>query len=338
MLWLAPSLLGIALVAIVLWPGRGILARWRARRELARRTRREDALKHILKEEVNAGAASLASVAGALHIAENDAAVLLAELERDGLVTFVGRAPRLQPAGRELAQHVVRAHRVWESFLADQTGVSEADWHRYAERHEHLLTPAEVDRLASQLGDPLRDPHGDVIPAGGEAVAADLGQPLAQMGLGQRFSIVHLEDEPDAVYRHLIAAGLRNGLSGEVVGRTGDTLDLRVGPEGRPMRLNAVEAANVAVAPQTTTPTADVTLRELRRGQRAEVVGLSAACHGAARRRLLDLGFVPGTAVSLELSSPLGDPTAYRVRGTVVALRASQAGLVEVRLVPGGEA
>ncbi len=338
MLWLLPSLILLALVAVLVWPGRGLLARWRAQRELARRTRREDALKHILKEEVNAGSASLASVAGALHLPENDAAALLAELERDGLVTFVGRSPRLQPAGRQLAQHVVRAHRLWESFLADQTGVSEADWHRHAERHEHLLTPEQVDRLASQLGDPLHDPHGDPIPAGGEAVAADAGMPLAQLAAGQRFVVVHLEDEPDVIYRQLIAAGLRNGLSAEVTGRTGDTLDLRVAPEGRAIRLNAVQAANVAVSLQAAAPAAEVTLRELRRGQRAEVVGLSAACRGAARRRLLDLGFVPGTGVTLELASPLGDPTAYRVRGTVVALRASQASLVEVRLVPGGEA
>lgn len=338
MLWLFPSLILLALVAVLVWPGRGLLARWRAGRELARRTRREDALKHILKEEVNAGFASLASIAGALNIAENDAAKLLTELERDGLVTFVGRSPRLRPAGRELAQHVVRAHRLWESFLADQTGVAEADWHRHAERHEHLLTPAEVDRLASQLGDPLRDPHGDPIPAGGEAVAADAGQPLAQMAVGQRVLIVHLEDEPDVVYRQLIAAGLRNGLSAEVVGRAGDTLSLRVGAEGRAVTLDAVQAANVSVAVQAAAPVAEVTLRELRRGQRAEVVGLSAACRGAARRRLLDLGFVPGTGVTLELASPLGDPTAYRVRGTVVALRASQASLVEVRLAPGGEA
>jgi Fe2+ transport system protein FeoA len=44
----------------------------------------------------------------------------------------------------------------------------------------------------------------------------------------------------------------------------------------------------------------------------------------------LDLGFVPGTAVEIEMVSPGGDPTAYRVRGTVVALRREQANLVRI--------
>jgi ferrous iron transport protein A len=39
------------------------------------------------------------------------------------------------------------------------------------------------------------------------------------------------------------------------------------------------------------------------------------------KRRLLDLGFVPGCEVTVLQKSPLGDPTAYRVFQTTVALR-----------------
>ncbi|MCK7606157.1 ferrous iron transport protein A [Geobacillus stearothermophilus] len=39
------------------------------------------------------------------------------------------------------------------------------------------------------------------------------------------------------------------------------------------------------------------------------------------KRRLLDLGFVPGGEVKVGQRSPLGDPTAYRVCGTTIALR-----------------
>jgi len=49
------------------------------------------------------------------------------------------------------------------------------------------------------------------------------------------------------------------------------------------------------------------------------VTGLTA--EGLVRRRLLDLGFVPGTVVEAVGRSPFGDPTAYAVRGTVIALR-----------------
>lgn len=52
---------------------------------------------------------------------------------------------------------------------------------------------------------------------------------------------------------------------------------------------------------------------------------------GAERRALLDLGFVPGTVVERVYQSPLGDPTAYRLRSTLVALRNRQADAIEVR-------
>lgn len=51
---------------------------------------------------------------------------------------------------------------------------------------------------------------------------------------------------------------------------------------------------------------------------------------GAERRRMLDLGILPGTRVEVVMRSPLGDPTAYQVRGSVVALRREQAQLITV--------
>ncbi|MFT9599092.1 FeoA family protein [Mesobacillus sp.] len=48
---------------------------------------------------------------------------------------------------------------------------------------------------------------------------------------------------------------------------------------------------------------------------------LSLNIHGTMRRRLLDLGFVPGAIVEVVRRSPLGDPVVYRVSGASVALR-----------------
>jgi Fe2+ transport system protein FeoA len=50
---------------------------------------------------------------------------------------------------------------------------------------------------------------------------------------------------------------------------------------------------------------------------------------------LLDLGIVPGTAVTAEVRSPGGDPTAYRIRGTLIALRKNQANLIKIKKVEG---
>ena len=71
-------------------------------------------------------------------------------------------------------------------------------------------------------------------------------------------------------------------------------------------------------------------LARLQLGRKARVVGLLASCHGIQRRRLLDLGLVAGTIVEPELASASGDPTAYRIRGALVALRKNQATQIEV--------
>lgn len=48
------------------------------------------------------------------------------------------------------------------------------------------------------------------------------------------------------------------------------------------------------------------------------------------RRRLFDLGILPGTRIENVMLSPLGDPVAYRIRNSVVALRKEQTILIEV--------
>lgn len=57
----------------------------------------------------------------------------------------------------------------------------------------------------------------------------------------------------------------------------------------------------------------------------------------AGRRRLLDLGFAPGVPITPLFHSPLGDPTAYEIMGSIIALRREDAMQIEVNY-PMGEA
>ena len=70
------------------------------------------------------------------------------------------------------------------------------------------------------------------------------------------------------------------------------------------------------------------TLDRLPVGRQAAVAGLSAP--ESQRRRLLDLGFVPGGVVSAVQESPWGDPVAYAVCGAVIALRRADARQIAV--------
>lgn len=69
-------------------------------------------------------------------------------------------------------------------------------------------------------------------------------------------------------------------------------------------------------------------LDELAVNTVGKVVSLN--CEGAVRRRLLDLGIVAGTQIIPLLKSPSGDPTAFEIRGSIIALRKEDANLIEV--------
>ncbi|CAN5875829.1 FeoA family protein [soil metagenome] len=72
-----------------------------------------------------------------------------------------------------------------------------------------------------------------------------------------------------------------------------------------------------------------MTLDQLKIGRAATVTKIFST--NAERRRLLDLGILPGTRIENVMPSPLGDPVAYRIRSAVVALRREQAQLIEVQ-------
>lgn len=330
MIWAAFAVL---LLVLLLWPRWGAWAQWRRARRLAARARREDALKHILKTEANGREATLESVSGALQLSPRKTAGLLAELESGGLISFEGGRMQLSQQGRELATHVVRAHRLWESYLAERTGLTEEQWHRQAERQEHLLSRQQTEALAAQLGHPRTDPHGDAIPEPEAALPADRGASLNSLQPDAPAVITHVEDEPHTLYARLARRGLRPGVKICVLERTSNAV--RFWGHGREHRLSPLEAQSIGVEPLTGQTLKDLQhelyLHQLGPGQTARVLELSPACRGMERRRLLDLGFVPGTVVTVDMTSPLGDPRAYRLRGTLVALRQDQAQWVRVQ-------
>ena len=71
-----------------------------------------------------------------------------------------------------------------------------------------------------------------------------------------------------------------------------------------------------------------MTLDALPVGQHTTIVAVTG--NGALRRRLLELGLVPGTPIRRTGAAPLGEPLTFEVRGAVLALRKSEAARVEV--------
>ena len=294
----------------------GLLER---RRRERRRVAIEDALRLLHAAEERGARASIESLAGSLSVSPGDAADLLRELESRGLATAVPTT-RLTPGGRRFARSIVRAHRLWERYLADEVSVPLRLLHRRADRKEHRLGAAELDRLAARLGYPEHDPHGDPIPTSAGELAELSAVPLVLLAPGESGEIVHLEDEPEAVFERLVAQGLEPGRTVTVASVSDGRLAVDV--EGVRRELHSVDAANVFVSSGPAPAARPRTLETLGVGEVGRVGALQLT--GLARRRLLDLGFTPGAEVECVLVSPFGEPRAYRVRGTLIALRPEQ--------------
>jgi DtxR family Mn-dependent transcriptional regulator len=322
----------LALLALVFWPGKGLW--WRLTGLLGMRDRVavEDALKHLYDCEYHGRTATIESLAGALAISANGASRLAAELEKLHLARTVALGLELTQEGRGDALRVIRIHRLWEQYLAERTGFDEREWHGEADRREHTLTPEEVERLASRLGHPRYDPHGDPIPTADGDIAPARGERLAAAHQGQTVAIVHVEDEPEAIYAQLVAQRLTPGLRLRIT----EVSPERIGFEARGEShvLAPVVAANLTVVPLGEERENDLPherLSQLKPGEEARVLGISRDCRAPQMRRLLDLGLVPGTPVVAEFRSPNGDPTAYRIRGSLIALRREEGEMIRIQ-------
>ncbi len=331
-------LVGVAVVAIlsiIFWPDRGLYVRWQQARRMSARVLREDALKYLFAGELEGRTVTLASLAGELGISLDEAARLLAEMTRLGLVEAQDDAYELTATGREVAVQVLRAHRLWEQYLHDFTGYGEEEWHARAEEQEHLLDEDDIAALEERLGHPLFDPHGDPIPTAAGEVAAPSTLPLPQLAPGDIARVEHLEDQPEVVYAQLVAEGLHPGMEVLMLEKTPQRI--RFLSRGNEHVLAPVVAANVYVIPiskekahEVAQPVGDP-LSSLQPGEEAEIVIVSRTMRPVERHRLLDLGVLPGAKIRAEFVSPTGDPVAYMVRGALIALRKDQAEKIFVR-------
>lgn len=328
---LALGLFALAALAVLFWPVRGLFWRLLPRLYSSERVTVEDALKHFYDAEYRGVNASLHSLAGALEISGDRAAKLLGKLEERGLVEGSGGVPRLTDRGRREALQVLRIHRLWERYLSDETGLPPTEWHARADAREHRTAPEMADALARRMGEPRYDPHGDPIPTKHGEIAPAEGVPLGEFAVGEVGEIIHVEDEPESIYAELVAEGLSPGMRVRILETSPRKIRFATGSDEHV--LAPVVAANLTVRrleirPEEVGPFDS--LADLELGESGRIVRLSARCRGSERRRLLDLGLIPGTVVAAELCGAGGDPIAYRVRGALLALRRRQASLLYI--------
>jgi DtxR family Mn-dependent transcriptional regulator len=155
---------------------------------------------------------STTALAERLGITAGSVSAMLKRLDELGLITHAPyRGVRLTADGRRLALEVIRHHRLLESFLADSLGMSWDRVHAEAEILEHVLSDDLEQLIASKLGHPTVDPHGDPIPSAELELLEPSTYTLGSLQPGAEGIFVRVSDSDPEMLRYLAGCGISPG-------------------------------------------------------------------------------------------------------------------------------
>ncbi len=141
----------------------------------------------------------------------------LEELERRNLITSgAGRPIKLTPAGRIIAEKIIRNHRLAERLICDALGAHVDESEDAACEFEHILADGIADSICTLLGHPRYCPHGRSIPAGDccrrtEGELHPILVPSDQLDPGEAATIAYLCTTGHARMLKLSALGITPG-------------------------------------------------------------------------------------------------------------------------------
>jgi manganese/iron transport system permease protein/iron/zinc/copper transport system permease protein len=146
----------------------------------------------------------------------------------------------LTPDGHREAQRLLRAHRIWEAYLA-QAGAPPEQLHQEAHRLEHIHAPEAIEYLDDKLGHPLRDPHGAEIPEDESLTAPGRRIIASLLREGRTATVVEVRPPAEA---SLLAPGMKVTAGPR---REGDAVWTLYLPDGGEVHLDHASADAVTV-------------------------------------------------------------------------------------------
>ena len=180
----------------------------------------EDYLKAIYRLSPEGRPASTSHIANLLELSPASVSGMVKRLSEQGLLEHVPyKGVQLTPEGRRAALRMVRRHRLIEAYLVASLGYTWDTVHEEADRLEHAVSDTLVERMASVLGHPTVDPHGDPIPAPDGSIHEPDCFPLAEVPAGHTVELRRVdESQPDRL-RYIGSIGLTPGAAVTVVDR-----------------------------------------------------------------------------------------------------------------------
>ena len=187
-----------------------------------------------------------ARIAERLQVSRPAVSEMIRRLESEGLIVNDGTIT-LTASGRELAERVVRRHRIAERFLTDVLQLSWAEAHHEAGKWEHIMSQSVEEAMDRMLGSPTTCPHGNPIP-GSDYENPD-SRPLAALAVGSNFTISRIPEELEftpGLLEFLESAAIQPGRAGTITAASPDgTLTVEI--DGRHVGVGSFASERILV-------------------------------------------------------------------------------------------
>jgi DtxR family Mn-dependent transcriptional regulator len=187
-----------------------------------------------------------ARIADRLNVSRPAVSEMMRRLEGEGLID-TANGIRLTDAGQHLATTVVRRHRLAERFLTDVLDLSWAEAHHEAGKWEHVMSEHVEQAMNRLLGNPTTCPHGNPIP--GSAYVESDSRPLAEIGVGEAFTVRRITEELEftpGLLEFLEASSLQPGNAGTITAASPDgTVTVEI--DGHHVGVGAFASARILV-------------------------------------------------------------------------------------------
>jgi DtxR family Mn-dependent transcriptional regulator len=174
----------------------------------------QDYLKHIYELTEGGRSASTNALAARLRIRPASVTGMMQKLAaaHPALVTYhKHQGVTLTRQGRLSALEVIRHHRLIEAWLVQNLGYTWDEVHEEAERLEHVISEDLEQRISAALGNPSRDPHGELIPTAGLSMPKEHSLPLSALRDGQTARVRSVKAADTGLLKHLQSLGLLPG-------------------------------------------------------------------------------------------------------------------------------
>lgn len=222
-------------------PQKGLLFRFLHKRKNQMKIQLEDTLKQSLKLHERSRL-TMENLIDRLGFEKAGVRRHVSTLKQRGFLSLSGSNLAITESGIKEATKLVRAHRLWETFLVKNLGLTEEQIHEEAEKYEHILTEDLLDEMEADLDYPEADPHGSPIPQKRNEPDFSLGS----LSISQKAKIAGVQ-----INEHLVSRLWRLGIGPddafEVINTSDNSIVIKMEDEEHLISVPASLAKKVSV-------------------------------------------------------------------------------------------